>query len=92
MMDQAKAGLTRMRNAESTLRHLIASGAEADGARDAEAAAFAAMEGFREKFKDAMDDDLNTADAISVIFELTSAINTAVKNGATTCILFTMTL
>jgi cysteinyl-tRNA synthetase len=83
MMDQAKAGLTRMRNAESTLRHLIASGADSDGARDTEDAAFAEMEGFREKFKDALDDDLNTADAISVIFELISAINTAVKDGAT---------
>ncbi|MDR1574354.1 MAG: cysteine--tRNA ligase [Clostridiales Family XIII bacterium] len=83
MMDQAKAGLARMRNAESTLRHLIASGADADDMRDAEGAALAGMEGFREKFKDAMDDDLNTADAVSAIFELISAINTAVKDGAT---------
>ncbi len=30
-----------------------------------------------------MDDDLNTADAISAIFELITAINTAVKDGAT---------
>ncbi len=29
-----------------------------------------------------MDDDLNTADAISAIFELITAINTAVKDGA----------
>ena len=29
-----------------------------------------------------MDDDLNTADAISAIFELVTAINTAVKDGA----------
>ena len=30
-----------------------------------------------------MDDDLNTADAISAVFELVTAANTAVKNGAT---------
>ena len=30
-----------------------------------------------------MDDDLNTADAISAVFELITAINTAVKNGST---------
>ena len=30
-----------------------------------------------------MDDDLNTADAISAVFELITAINTAVKDGAT---------
>ena len=29
-----------------------------------------------------MEDDLNTADAISTIFELVTAINTAVKDGA----------
>jgi cysteinyl-tRNA synthetase len=83
MMDQAKAGLARIRNAEATLRHLIASGADSDEAREAEEAAFAEMEGFRGKFTDVMDDDLNTADAVSAIFELTSAINTAVREGAT---------
>jgi cysteinyl-tRNA synthetase len=83
MMDQAKAGLTRMRNAERTLRHLAASGADAEDLCDAERAALVEMEAFREKFKDAMDDDLNTADAVSVIFELIYAINTSVKDGAT---------
>jgi cysteinyl-tRNA synthetase len=83
MMDQAKAGLTRMRNAESTLRHLIASGADSDGPLDAEGTALTEAEGFRERFKTAMDDDLNTADAISAIFELISTINAAVKDGAT---------
>ncbi|MDR1246550.1 MAG: cysteine--tRNA ligase [Clostridiales Family XIII bacterium] len=84
MMEQAKAGLARMRNAESTLRHLIASGAESGGLSASDEAALAEMDVFREKFKSAMDDDLNTADAISAIFELVSAINTAVKDGAET--------
>jgi cysteinyl-tRNA synthetase len=82
MMEQAKAGLARMRNAESTLRHLIASGEDTGGVDAQGEAALAEMDIFREKFKSAMDDDLNTADAISVIFELVSAINTAVKDGA----------
>ena len=34
------------------------------------------LDGYREKFINAMDDDLNTADAISVIFELVKEINT----------------
>ena len=38
---------------------------------------------YREAFVKAMDDDLNTADAISAVFELVTAANTAVKNGAT---------
>jgi cysteinyl-tRNA synthetase len=82
MMEQAKAGLTRIRNAETTLRHLIAAGSGDGVARASDDAVFAHMEAFREKFKRAMDDDLNTADAISAIFELTSMINTTVKDGA----------
>ncbi|MDR1135357.1 MAG: cysteine--tRNA ligase [Clostridiales Family XIII bacterium] len=79
MMDQARSGLTRMRNAKGTLLHLI----EAGGVyAEAETEAFDAMSVFREKFIEAMDDDLNTADAISVIFELISAINKAIKDGA----------
>jgi cysteinyl-tRNA synthetase len=80
MMEQAKAGLARIRNAADTLRHLIASGA--DGLSDAEKSALSEMEVFRARFGRAMDDDLNTADALSVIFELISTINTAVKDGA----------
>ncbi|MCL2165519.1 MAG: cysteine--tRNA ligase [Oscillospiraceae bacterium] len=37
---------------------------------------------YRDNFCDAMDDDLNTADAISAIFEMVSKINTAVVDGA----------
>ena len=37
---------------------------------------------YRQEFIAAMDDDLNTADAISAVFELITAINTAVKDGA----------
>lgn len=34
-----------------------------------------ALEGYKQKFIDAMDDDLNTADALSAIFELTRELN-----------------
>ena len=44
--------------------------------------AYEGFEKYREEFKKAMDDDLNTADAISAIFELITAINIAVKDGA----------
>ena len=37
------------------------------------------LEGFTAKFEEAMDDDINTADAISVIFELVKFANTQVK-------------
>ncbi len=38
------------------------------------------LSAYREKFISAMDDDLNTADAISVIFELVKEINTEIAN------------
>ena len=80
LMEQAKAGLARMENAKENLTHLIAnSGGEMT---DDETAALDGYDKYREEFIAAMDDDLNTADAISAIFELVTAINTAVKDGA----------
>ena len=80
LMEQAKAGLARMENAKENLKHLIAnSGGEMT---DDEKAALDGYDKYREEFIAAMDDDLNTADAISAIFELVTAINTAVKDGA----------
>ena len=80
LMEQAKAGLGRMRNAKETLKHLIANG---NGEMtDAEKEALAGYDKYRQKFISAMDDDLNTADAISAIFELITVINTAVRDGA----------
>lgn len=80
ILTQSRNGLTRMRNAKSNLKHLIAAGSGA--VTEAEQAALAGLDQYREKFIDAMDDDLNTADAISAVFELITAINTAVKDGA----------
>lgn len=69
-----------MQNAKENLKHLIANG---EGEMtDAEKEALAGYEKYRQEFIEAMDDDLNTADAISAIFELITAINTAVKDGA----------
>ncbi|MBR7148041.1 MAG: cysteine--tRNA ligase, partial [Firmicutes bacterium] len=80
LMEQAKNGLGRMRNCLSNLNHLIETG---NGAMtEAEAEALKGLEGYREKFINFMEDDLNTADAISAIFELVRDINTAVKDGA----------
>ena len=80
ILTQSKNGLTRMRNAKSNLKHLIAAGSGT--MTEAEAAALENLGQYREKFMEAMDDDLNTADAISAVFELITAINTAVKDGA----------
>lgn len=84
MMEQARSALARMRNAKTTLKHLAAGAPQEGGAgmSEAERAALAETGRFRDKFRAAMDDDLNTADAISAVFELISFVNVAVKDGA----------
>lgn len=81
LMEQAKNALTRMQNAKNNLKHL----AENSGGSisEEEKKKYTALLKYKEKFISAMDDDLNTADAISAIFELIKEINTGTKNGAT---------
>ncbi len=74
VMDQSKNGLARMINAKNNLIYLIE---HSEGSlSETEAGQITDMDKFREKFMTAMDDDLNTADAISAIFELIKEINT----------------
>ncbi len=78
----AQNSLERLYTAESNLEFLVKNGA--DGDLTAEEKAFTdTFDSYRQKFDDAMDDDLNTADAVSVIFELVRAINIAVEKNPT---------
>jgi len=81
LMDQAKNGLARMENCRENLNYLMGVG-EDGGMTEAEETALTGYEKYREAFVAAMEDDLNTADAISAVFELVTAINTAIKDGA----------
>lgn len=82
ILAQSQNGLKRMRNAKSNLKHLMANGADGEMTA-AEAEAVEGFDKYRQKFIEAMDDDLNTADAISAVFELVTAINTAAGPTAT---------
>ncbi len=74
MLDQAKAGMERLYNSRDMLEFLIKN---ADGAlREDERADYERLASFKDEFIRAMDDDLNTADALAAIFELVSHINT----------------
>lgn len=83
LMEQSRSSLARMENCKENLLHISEAGADGD-MTEAEKQAAAEMDGFRDEFIKAMDDDLNTADAISAIFELVTAANTAVKDGQAT--------
>lgn len=80
LMEQSKNALERMQNAKSNLIHLIKTGS--GNMNEEEASKLASYEQYRDKFIAAMDDDLNTADAISAIFELIREINTDSKEGS----------
>jgi len=80
LMEQAKNSLARIQNAKSNLKHLIeTTGGAMSEKEEAEYEKFGA---YKDAFETAMDDDLNTADAITAVFELVTAINTAIKDGA----------
>ncbi len=81
LMDVAKAGLDRIKNAAANLDYILAnaSGRTTDLV-EGEDKNFAAS--YIEKFEAAMDDDCNTADAISAVFELVRAINSAVNENS----------
>ena len=77
IIEQCKASLERLYTCRDNLDFLL--GSAADGELDADFAAKA--DRHRREFIDAMDDDLNTADALSAVFTLVRDINTA-ANGA----------
>jgi len=81
ILEQTKNALERLSTAKANLEFFKEKGA--DGPMTEAEAEFAASLGkFREKFCQVMDDDLNTADAVAVIFELVREINTAVSPSA----------
>ena len=77
MMDGAKASLDRILTATDHLRDCLAAAAERELTAE-ETAELAAFDALREKFEAAMDDDFNTADAISTVFEMVKRANITV--------------
>ena len=72
---QAKAALERIKTAHDNLEFIAGNGA--DGGLSAEEQTFVqGLSKYRERFIEAMDDDFNTADAVSVMFELIREANT----------------
>lgn len=75
LMEAAKNGYERIVTGVSNLDYL-AQNAGRSGADESEKALLVQAEEFIARFDEAMDDDFNTADAISVIFELVKFANT----------------
>ena len=73
LVEQATAALTRLRTAKERLEEAQLGPETAD-----DAAFLNELAGYKDAFCAAMDDDLNTADALGVLFEMVRACNTFV--------------
>jgi len=75
---QAHASLTRMYTARDNMKHLLQSAS--DKPMTQEESDFAArLKTYEQRFDSAMDDDLNTADAIGAIFEVVKDANVSLN-------------
>ncbi len=75
LMEAAKNGLERILTAAEHLRHLLQNAPDVS-LTEQEEALLKEGKTFEDKFRAAMEDDFNTADAISAVFELVKFINT----------------
>jgi len=71
---QSKNALERIKTAKSSLEFIAENGTET--VKDNEKTFMETLPHYRERFIEAMDDDMNTADAIAIIFELVRESNT----------------
>lgn len=81
LMEQAKNSLARIRNTKINLEHFIENAKGSMNEEERKQLEKQAV--YKEKFKESMEDDLNTADAISAIFELVKEINTVTSENST---------
>ncbi len=76
---QCKASLERLYTCRNNLDFALKNAVETAGEKDAEIIAL--IDGKKDKFIEAMEDDLNTGEALGAVFELVRDINTHVNEG-----------
>lgn len=81
LMEASKNGLERILTCMEKLRDLEAKAGEKSQTQ-AEKEAMEAMKGLTAKYEAAMEDDFNTADAISALFEMVKLANTSAGEGS----------
>ncbi|MDF2614966.1 MAG: cysteinyl-tRNA synthetase [Clostridia bacterium] len=82
LMEAAKNGLDRIKNAKTTLE-FAKSHSKEEQITNEELKLLEELPNFEARFHEAMQDDFNTADALSIIFELVKFANSYAKEGAT---------
>ena len=87
LMESAKTSYERIVNCAENLRFLLEKAAGKDTMTEAEAALLPEADAFRTQFETSMDDDFNTADGISAVFELVKWINSHVDENSSAAFL-----
>ena len=78
-IEQCKASLERLYTCRNNMDFALQNAVEEAGEKDAEI--IAAIDAKKEKFIEAMEDDLNTGEALGAVFELVKEINLNVNDG-----------
>ena len=76
LVESSARALERLYNLKENLEHLIKDAGSKD-LSDSEKTSLETLEALRAKFYDALEDDFNTADALSVVFEMVREMNQA---------------
>lgn len=74
VMEQTKNGYQRLINGKHNMERLLEN-AEEHPVSAAEQEILQSVEGYRQRFREVMDDDLNTADALTVLYEIIRIAN-----------------
>ena len=80
-IEAANASLNRLYTARNSLRFQVENGEDRPMTPD-EKAFTGRLKTYEKRFDDAMDDDMNTADALGAIFELVKDANVTIQQGA----------
>lgn len=83
LMEAAKNGLERITNGADRLKTLAAGAAAEETLAVQELEVLAQAKSYMDKFEKSMEDDFNTADAVTAMFELVKLANTAVTEEST---------
>ncbi|AIS53211.1 cysteine--tRNA ligase CysS [Thermoanaerobacter kivui] len=81
LMEQANSAHERLTNAVSNLKHLLNVCKDRE-LNEQEKQLIEKFEEYKKEFERAMDDDFNTADAISVLFEMAKTANTNISGNS----------
>jgi cysteinyl-tRNA synthetase len=79
LLESTKSAYERIKNTISNLQNML-NEVKSDKLMEGEIEYIKNIDSYRDKYIEKMDDDFNTADAISVIFDLIRDINTNVQN------------